>query len=201
MYTQDDALFAMPFDLRRLKVTGPAARTIDGVKSDLSRGSAQLALSQTGTMAYIPGRDTFGARPIAWMDRTGTLATLRAEPADWYNAEFAPDGQSIAMDIRGAGQSDIWVHDWSRGTMTRVTSETMNEEFPVWTPDGARLVYRSFKSSTDPYGNTISWKRADGTGDAQVLLHSTSRAQTGIDGIPTGSSSHMSRPCRGLATT
>ena len=24
-----------------------------------------------------------------------------------------------------------------------------------------------------PYGNTISWKRADGTGDAQVLVHST----------------------------
>ena len=179
VYTQDDALFAMPFDLRRLKVTGPAARTIDGVKSDLSRGSAQVALSQTGTMAYIPGRDTFAARPVAWMDRTGTLATLRAEPADWYNAEFAPDGQSIAMDIRDAGQRDIWVHDWSRGTMTRVTSETMNEEFPVWTPDGARLVYRSFKSSTDPYGNTISWKRADGTGDPQVLLHSTAALKPG----------------------
>ena len=139
----------------------------------------KLAVSQTGTMAYIPGRNTFDARPIAWMDRTGTLATLRAEPADWYNAEFAPDGQRIAMDIRSAGQSDIWVHDWSRGTMTRVTSETMNEEFPVWTPDGARLVYRSFKSSTDPSGNTISWKRADGTGDAQVLLHSTAALKPG----------------------
>ena len=37
-----------------------------------------------------------------------------------------------------------------------------------WTPG-----VPSFKSSTDPYGNTISWKRADGTGDAQVLVHST----------------------------
>jgi Tol biopolymer transport system component len=49
----------------------------------------------------------------------------------------------------------------------------MNEECPVWTPDGAYLAYRSFKSSTDPYGYTISWKRADGAGDAQVLIHST----------------------------
>ena len=109
---------------------------------------------------------------MAWMNRTGALATLRAEPAAWYNAEFSPDGRRIAVDIRDGGQTDIWVHDWSRGTLTRITSETTNEEFPVWTPDGARLVYRSFKSSTDPSGNTISWKRADGTGDAQVLVHS-----------------------------
>jgi Tol biopolymer transport system component/DNA-binding winged helix-turn-helix (wHTH) protein len=179
VYMQDDTLFAMPFDLQRLNVTGRAARTIDGIQSDVSRGSAQLALSQTGTMAYVPGRNTFDARPIAWMDRTGTLATLRAEPADWYNAEFSPDGRRIAMDIRAAGQSDIWVYDWSRGTLTRVTSETMNEEFPVWTPDGARLVYRSFKSSADPSGNTISWKRADDTGGTQVLVHSTGALKPG----------------------
>jgi eukaryotic-like serine/threonine-protein kinase len=179
VYMHDDTLFAMPFDLRRSKVTGPAASTLDRIKSDVSRGSAQLGLSQTGAMAYIPGRNTFDARPIAWVDRTGTLAALRAEPADWYDAEFSPDGRRIAMAIRGAGQNDIWVHDWSRGTLTRVTSETTNEESPVWTPDGAGLVYRSFRSSTDPHGNTIFWKRSDGTGDAQVLVHSEAALKPG----------------------
>jgi Tol biopolymer transport system component len=173
VYMEEDTLFAMPFDLRRLRATGPPVRTIDGIQSNLGRGSAELTLSQTGTMAYVSGRNTFDARPIAWMDRSGTLATLRAEPAHWYNAEFSPDGRRIAVDIRDGGQTDIWVHDWSRGSLNRITSETTNEEFPVWTRDGARLVYRSFKSSTDPYGYTISWKRADGTGDAQVLVHST----------------------------
>jgi serine/threonine-protein kinase len=172
VYLQDDTLFALPFDIRRLEVTGPAARTADEIQSDLSTGTGQLSLSHTGTMAYIAGRNTFDARPIAWMDRTGTLATLRAEPAYWYNAEFSPDGQRIAMDIRGAGHTDIWVHDWSRGTLTRVTSETTNEQFPVWTPSGAGVVYRSFRSSIDPSGNTINWRRADGTGRAQVLVHS-----------------------------
>ena len=173
VYMQDDTLLAVPFDLARLTVTGPPARTIDGIQSDDGRGSAQVALSQTGTMAYIPGRNRYDSRPIAWMDRTGTLTTLRAEPAEWYNAEFSPDGRQIALDIREGGQTDIWVHDWWRGSLNRITSGAMNEEFPVWTPDGARLVYRSYKSSTDPYGNTISWKRADGAGDAEVLIHST----------------------------
>ena len=76
------------------------------------------------------------------------------------------------MDIRAEGHSDIWVYDWARDALTRVTSENTNEEHPVWTPDGARIVYRSFRSSTDPSGNTLSWKRADGSGDAQVLIQS-----------------------------
>jgi eukaryotic-like serine/threonine-protein kinase len=172
VYIQDDTLFGVPFDHRRLKATGPAGRTIDGVKSDISRGSAQFTLSETGTMAYVAGRNTFDARPMAWMDRAGGLRPLRPASADWYNPEFSPDGQRIAVDIRGAGHSDIWVYDWARDTLTRVTSESTNEEFPVWTPDGTRITYRSFTSSTDPSGHTIYWKRADGTGEPQVLVRS-----------------------------
>ena len=67
-------------------------------------------------MVYIQGRNKFEARPMAWMDRAGRLTTLRAQPADWKNAEFSPDGRRIAMDIRTQGQSDIWVYDWEPAT-------------------------------------------------------------------------------------
>ena len=42
VYLQDDTLFAMPFDLRRLTVTGPAARTIDGIQSDHQQGQCAV---------------------------------------------------------------------------------------------------------------------------------------------------------------
>jgi len=106
------------------------------------------------------------------MDRDGTLSALRDEPADWKNPEFSPDGGRIAMDITG----DIWVYDWARTTMTRVTSEPTHEDFPVWTPDGAGLVYRSLVSSADPSGSTLCWKRADGTGPSHILA----RGQMGL---------------------
>ncbi len=172
VYIQDGTLFAMPFDRQRLAVTGPAGRAIDGVISDAGRGSAQFALSRMGTLVYLRDEHLFSARPMAWMDRSGTIAALRAAPADWSNPEFSPDGQRIAMDIRGGGHSDIWVYDWARDTLTRLTSEGTDAERPVWTPDGGRIVYRSFRSSTDPSGNTLSWRRADGMGDAQVLIQS-----------------------------
>jgi len=54
----------------------------------------------------------------------------------------------------------------------KVTYESTNEERPVWTPDGGRITYRSFGSSTNAGVHRLCWKRADGTGDAQVLVES-----------------------------
>jgi serine/threonine protein kinase/Tol biopolymer transport system component len=172
IFMQEDTLFAMPFDRQRLTATGALGRVIDGVRSNSARGAAQFAVSEVGTLAYLPGRNTFDARTMVWVDRTGAITALRAVATDWSNPEFSPDGRRIAMDIRGEGHRDIWVYDWTRETMTRVTSEGTNEAHPVWTPDGVRIVYRSFRSATDPSGNTLSWKRADGSGDTQVLLQS-----------------------------
>jgi hypothetical protein len=56
--------------------------------------------------------------------------------------------------------------------MVRVTSDLTNEEHPVWTRDGKHIVYRSFSSSKKPTGHTLSIERADGMGDAQVLIES-----------------------------
>jgi serine/threonine-protein kinase len=171
VYVENSALFAVPFDRQRLKILGPPRRVVDGVKSDSSRGGAQLAVSETGMLAYLPGQNPFDARPIAWMDRQGTLASLRDVPAHWSNPVFSPDGDRIAVDVRIKGQADIFVYEWARGVDTRVTREGGNDEHPIWTPNGTGIVYGSFTpSSNPPY--SLSWKRADGTGDAQILAQS-----------------------------
>ncbi|HUP99865.1 MAG TPA: protein kinase [Aeromicrobium sp.] len=179
VYVQDDTLFAMPFDPRRLVVTGPARRSVEGVMSDGARGSARIALSDSGTLMYSSGRNLFDARPMAWMDRTGRLSALRDERAEWLNPEFSPDGRRIAMDIETEGRRDIWVYDWSVDAMTRVTADKTNSEFPVWTPDGTGLVYRSFVASADPAGSTLVWKRADGAGAPQVLVRGAGMLRPG----------------------
>jgi serine/threonine-protein kinase len=179
VYMQDDTLFAMPFDPHRLEVTGAVGRTTAVVQSNAARGSAQLAVSQIGALAYVTGPNTFDARPMAWLDRTGSLAPLREVPANWRNPEFSPDGRRIAMDIRDGGRSAIWVYDLTRDTLARLTTESTNQEFPIWTSDGERIVYRSFRSATDPSGDTLSWRRADGTGGAQVLVRGKAMLRPG----------------------
>jgi serine/threonine protein kinase len=179
LYVQDDALFAMPFDPRRLEVTGPTRRSIEGVSSNPARGSAPVAASDTGILAYSRGRNLFDARPMVWMDRTGQLSPLRDQPAAWQNPEFSPDGRRIAMDIKADGHRDIHVYDWMLNVMTRITSESTNEEFPIWTSDGMGLVYRSFVSSADPSGFALVWKSADGTGAPCVLARSRTALKPG----------------------
>jgi serine/threonine-protein kinase len=178
VFIEGDALVAMPFDLPRLAVTGPSRRFIEGVEANAVRGSAHVAMSDTGILAYAQGRRPFDARPMSWMDREGAVRALRSEGSDWKNPEFSPDGRRIAMDIRRDGHTDIWVYDWSQGGLTRVTSEPTNEEFPVWTPDGTGLVYRSFTSSVDP-GSTLYVKRPDGAGAATVLARGTTALRPG----------------------
>ena len=107
-------------------------------------------------------------------------STVRmASDREVANAECSPDGRRIAMDMRTEGQSDIWVYDWDRDTLNRLTFDPTNEDFPVWTSDDTRIVYRSFKSAVDAAGYSIAWRRADGTGGEQVLVHDTVALRAG----------------------
>jgi Tol biopolymer transport system component len=73
------------------------------------------------------------------------------------------------MTISDGRQTDIWVYDWERDILTRVTSDASQELGPVWTPDGTTLVFASNRDSN--VGN-LYWKRADGTGPTMRLTTS-----------------------------
>jgi Tol biopolymer transport system component len=168
VYVHDGSLMAAPFDLSRLEVTGQPVTLIEGVSSYAGSGGAQVAVSATGTLVYLPGPSP--NVPIYWMDQKGDLTLLRATPANWAELLFAPDGRRIALTIADSAQSDIWMYEWARETLTRLTSDPANDIEPVWTPDGRRLAFasnRADKSTTNLY-----WQRTDGIGDAQRLTES-----------------------------
>jgi serine/threonine protein kinase/Tol biopolymer transport system component len=171
VYIHDGGLFAAPFDLDRLEVTGPAVPAIETVVSNSSGVTAggQFAVSRTGTLVYMPARSAGDAAPIQWMDRDGKTTPLRATPANWSNLVFSPDGRMVAMEIADGRQRDVWVYDWERGTTSRLTFEGDGEK-PVWTPDGRRLVFRS--ALGDKSARNLYWKRSDGTGETQRLTES-----------------------------
>ena len=41
------------------------------------------------------------------------------------------------------GQNDIWLFDLARDTSTRFTFHPATDWFPVWSPDGGRMVFAS----------------------------------------------------------
>jgi Tol biopolymer transport system component len=169
VYLQDATLFAVPFDLDRLAVTGPSVPAIEGVMSNASTGFAQLAVSASGTLVYLPGQNIGIGTPILWMDHEGKTTPLRVTPATWINILFAPDGQNLALQI-DEGMPDIWVLEWAQDRLTRLTSDPAADIKPVWSPDGRRIVFASDRAT--PSTVNLYWQRTDGTGAAQRLTES-----------------------------
>lgn len=167
VYIRDGTLFAAPFDLGRLEVTGPPVPAVQGVTSNAGTASAQFAVSASGTLVYLPGQSTGGEVPVYFMDRTGSTTPVRTTPMNWFSLVLAPDGRRLAAQINSEGRNDVWVHDWSRDTLTRLTFDPADDEKPAWTPDGLRIAFASKRA--DPSAWNVYWQAADGTEDAQRL--------------------------------
>jgi serine/threonine protein kinase/Tol biopolymer transport system component len=168
-YMHESSLFVVPFDLKRLEVTGQPVPILEGVANAPADGGAQFSFSDTGNLVYVAGGGGGQNVSIYWMDREGKFIPFRETPGSYYNPAFSPDGKRLALDIFDGKRRDIWVNEWERDTLTRLTFAGERNTNPVWTPDGQRIVY-----SSQEKGGTYNlwWIRADGGGNAQRLAES-----------------------------
>jgi len=170
VYLHDGTLFAAPFDLDRLELIGQSAPVLERVTASPVTGGAQFAVTDNGTLVYLPGQSVSRDAPIAWMDREGKATSLRATPANWANPQFAPDGRRLAMYINDGKQSDVWVYDWARNALSRLTFDAADDSLAAWTPDGRRIAFSSTRA--DKSTLNLYWQRSDGTGEIQRLTES-----------------------------
>jgi serine/threonine-protein kinase len=167
LYVQQGTLFAAPFDVDRLELTGAGVPSVEALLSANSNGSAQLSLSDNGTLVHVSGATVSNAAPIDWLDASGKTTPLRTTLSDWSSPSFSPDGTRLAVDISDGTQADIWVYDWARDTLSRLTFDKADDVRPSWTPDGRRIVFASKRG--DKAEQNLYWQKADGTGEVQKL--------------------------------
>jgi serine/threonine-protein kinase len=163
-YISQGKLFAAPFDLAALNLTTQPLPVIAGVMSNPVTGGAQFTFSNDGSFAYAPSADGAANPSIYWLDPNGRTEPLRATAAEYRNLRFSPDGERLALAI-AAQQLDIWVYEWRRDVLSRLTSHPSLDADPVWTPDGKRIAFRSTRDGTD----NIYWQHSDGSGEPQRL--------------------------------
>ena len=168
VYAHAGSLMAVPFDSQRLKVTGSPVPVQEGVVTTASTsGGAEYDVSGSGLLAYVPGIASSFVHSLVWLDRNGREAKIPA-PSGFYTApRLSPDGRLLALTFTGStlmNTPDIYVYDFMRKTLNRLTFGPGINTNPIWSPDGRKIFYRtsaafSFRS-----------KLADGSGKEEVLL-------------------------------
>jgi serine/threonine-protein kinase len=164
VYVNRGTLFAAPFDVDRLEVRGAPAPVLDQIGYSAGTGSAQLDFSQTGILIYRSGEAGGGLPIVAWLDGTGAAQPLLAKPGLYSNPSLSPDGQRLAVDVVEGSGADIWVYDWQRDTMTRLTFNGSSDS-ALWSPNGRYIIFRAV-------GEGLSVTRSDGAGKPQPLTQS-----------------------------
>jgi serine/threonine protein kinase/Tol biopolymer transport system component len=167
IYAQRGSLMAVPFDSQRLAVTGTAVTVAEGVLQTLSTGAAQYGFSATGSLVYIPGTVQSNQSELVWVSRNGKEQPLIAPARAYRGPRVSPDGRRVAVTIQEQ-ESQVWLYDLSRETLTRLTFGGNVNNNPSWTPDGKRIAFESSKEGP----LNIFWQLADGSGGLERLTTS-----------------------------
>jgi eukaryotic-like serine/threonine-protein kinase len=145
VYSLEGTLMAVPFDLRTREVTGAAVPVVSGVRrtAPAAGGQAQIAVSASGTLAYIPGPERMGQESIFVYAEDGAAQSLELPLGTYGHPRVSPDGQSLAFEIHDGKEWWIAVHRLSGSTAAQRLTFGGNNRFPVWTRDGRRIVFQS----------------------------------------------------------
>jgi Tol biopolymer transport system component len=130
-----------------------------------------FSASATGLIAY---RAATGNRlRLNWRDRRGNLlGTAGGDDGDDFSPAISPDGGRVAIARRVAGNvgrfgsTDIWALAGSQSG--RITTDGRGNEFPVWSPDGERILHLSLQ----PGSSEFHVRFAGGEGTPDLLLDS-----------------------------
>jgi Tol biopolymer transport system component len=173
VFASGSTIRAVPFDVRRLAVTGPPITLVEHVATVPNDGIGGFRVSATGSLVYAPERPIAG-RTLTWIDRSGAETPLPISPRGFTSARVSPDGTRLAFAAADGDREDIWTYDIATQALHRATFEDSNR-VPLWSKDGKRIVYETLRRGA----HSLNWQPADGSGAPDLLRSSANRLHPG----------------------
>jgi Tol biopolymer transport system component len=157
-------LVAQPFDAATLRLGGQP-HTIAANIADIDFTRYIFSVSANGMLAF---RSVDRNSRLAWIDRTGRLLQKVGEPADYVSVDLSPDDTRAAVERIDpeSGDHDVWIVDLARETSSRLTFDSGEEMYPIWSPDGTRVAYALRKNGQV----AVLAKSASGAGPTDTLV-------------------------------
>jgi serine/threonine protein kinase len=139
LWVRSGALVAQRLDVEQAKLTGEPIALGDGVA--VERFRAAVSAAAAGAIAYRPEGNHL--RQLTWVDRSGTARGTIGDPDrnDLTAPRVSPDGSRVVVSRKVQGNIDVWLLDGA--VASRLTFDAAADLYPLWSPDGTRIVFRS----------------------------------------------------------
>ena len=162
VYALGGKLMAIQFDVKTLATSGQTIPVAEGVLMADATGTAQFDVSTSGALAYVSNKAVPVQLGLAGLD--GTRKMLGNVPAGTTAPRVSQNGQQVTFAAAG----NIYVADMSNvaGAKRVITNGT----FPLFSPDGQWLVFGSLGTKRDNGIEEVFLQRADGSGEAELLV-------------------------------
>jgi len=139
LFGRGGSILAQPIDRKSLKLIGGAFPIAEGVSYFPHAGNVNLSASDGGFFAVGRRRDPVSQ--IAWLSSVGEIAGRLAEPREYGAGDISPTGDTLAVEILTAESQDVWLVDLGDGSANRFAAEDGYSTRPVWSPNGASVLY------------------------------------------------------------
>lgn len=168
-FVRQEGLLAQTFDFSRNELMGEPARIAEHVPTPLGY-YARYSLSTNGILVLL---EKEADEQLTWFDRAGKKLGMVGPAGHYSNPRISPDGRQLAIGHTNpqSQRDDIYLFDLDGGAGTPFTFDPKQDERPIWSPDGNRIVWVSWREGT----SNFFVKAASGAGQDEVLLRTANQ--------------------------
>jgi eukaryotic-like serine/threonine-protein kinase len=145
LFWREGALLAQAFDERIFEVRGNPVAVANAVGLNPVTNQGLFSVSDSGTLVFFAG--TVGESELVWVDRAGRRIGNPGPKGVFNSLSLSPDATSVVYDQAEPRNRtfDLWRLDFARGIPSRLTFHPSHDIFPLWSPDGTRIVFGSLR--------------------------------------------------------
>jgi serine/threonine protein kinase len=179
LFLRGTTLMAQPFDLNALKLSGEP-RVIAAQVSN-STLFASFSSSTDGELVYNAGPAV--GDQLTWFSRDGKREGTLGERGQVRFPSLSPDHKRLAVSLSdpASNNTDIWIYELERGPPTRFTFDPAADLQPMWSPDGATIVFGSARN-----GPPHLYRKTSNGASAEELLYADDLVKTPTSWSPDG---------------
>jgi hypothetical protein len=163
-------LMAHRFDIRSRRILADPLLLARGAVNDTVTWHADVSASNTGVLLY----GGTGASPtqLVWLDNELYTQTGVAvdDLSSLFLAELSPRNNQVVLQKDNEGH-DVSVFDLNEKTTLFSLPKSQNNSFPVWSADGKRIVYGSYRNGRF----AIYSSQVDGSSSEEEILSDSER--------------------------